>query len=224
MEIAPDILDTFPGLCLAEAVIEPLSVTGMNPLLEACREEVIRDTRSRYTLETIRDEPLFRAYRTFLWGVGIDPTKTRPASEALVRRILAGKDLPRINTAVDAYNLASIRTGVPIGAFDADLLNGELRMRFARDGEEFLGLGMTRPLVLRSNQILLVDDTQVIAVYLYRDSEGTRVTDTTRRVRLVACGVPGVGREDVTAACTLAGRYLVEYAGAGGPVQGSGDR
>ncbi len=212
MEIHDDILSTFPGLFIAEGDVGPLSIGGKNPELETLKSEVIAETREKYTLEQVKDKPLFRAYRDFFWSVGIDPTKTRPASEALVRRILAGKTLPSINTAVDAYNLASIRTGVPIGAFDAGMLKGDLTMRFAEEGEEFLGIGMEKPLVLQNNQVILTDEKEIIAIYPYRDSDATKITPATKTIHIVACGVPNIQRETVITAYDLSRYYLMEYA------------
>jgi len=201
----------FPGLFVFEGDIGPLSLTDKNPHLERLKEEVITETKSRFTLEQVKDYPLFRAYRDFFWSVGVDPTKTRPASEALVRRILAGKPLPAINTAVDAYNLASVRTGVPIGAFDADLLEGEITMRFAQEGESFLGIGMEKPITLQRNQVILTDEKEIIAVYPYRDLDGTKITRDTKTIHIVSCGVPNIEPETVMAAYELAAEYLKEY-------------
>jgi DNA/RNA-binding domain of Phe-tRNA-synthetase-like protein len=68
----------------------------------------ISELRQRFRLETLKDEPVIKAYRQFYWSLGIDPTKLRPSSEALVRRCLQGTVIPRINNVVDANNLASI--------------------------------------------------------------------------------------------------------------------
>ncbi|HOI13809.1 MAG TPA: phenylalanine--tRNA ligase beta subunit-related protein [Methanoculleus sp.] len=212
MEIHKEILAAFPGLSVAEGDVGPLSIQEESPALEVLKDETARLVRERYTLERIKDEPLFRAYRDFFWRVGVDPTKTRPASEALVRRILAGKMLPAINTAVDAYNLASVRTGIPIAAFDADTLGGSLSMRFAEEGEAFLGIGMAAPVVLQKNQVILTDEDAIVAVYPYRDSDATKITPTTTTVHIVACGVPGVEREKVYSAYELAAAYLQGYA------------
>ncbi|MDD4253426.1 MAG: phenylalanine--tRNA ligase beta subunit-related protein, partial [Methanoculleus horonobensis] len=212
MEIHKEILAAFPGLSVAEGDVGPLSIQEKSPALNGLSDETIRLVRERYTLERIKDEPLFRAYRDFFWKVGIDPTKTRPASEALVRRILAGKMLPAINTAVDAYNLASVRTGIPIAAFDADTLGGDLAMRFAGEGEEFLGIGMAAPVTLHKNQVILTDEDAIVAVYPYRDSDATKITLATTTVHIVACGVPGIEREKVSSAYELAVAYLREYA------------
>jgi DNA/RNA-binding domain of Phe-tRNA-synthetase-like protein len=212
MEMHEEILAAFPGLSVAEGDVGPLSIQEKSPALEALKDEIVRSVRERYTLEQVKDEPLFRAYRDFFWSVGVDPTRTRPASEALVRRILAGKMLPAINTAVDAYNLASIRTGIPIAAFDADTLGGDLFMRFAEEGEEFLGIGMTAPVTLHENQVILADEDEIVAVYPYRDSDATKITLATTRVHIVACGVPKVEKEKVYSAYELAVAYLQEYA------------
>ncbi|WP_332449744.1 B3/B4 domain-containing protein [Methanoculleus sp.] len=212
MQMHKEILAAFPGLSVAEGDIGPLSIQERTPPLEALRDEIVRSVREQYTLEQVKDEPLFRAYRDFFWRVGVDPTKTRPASEALVRRILAGKMLPTINTAVDAYNLASVRTGIPIAAFDADTLGGDLSMRFAEEGEAFLGIGMAKPALLQKNQVILTDEDAIVAVYPYRDSDATKITLTTTMVHIVACGVPGVEREKVYSTYELAAAYLQEYA------------
>ena len=211
MIIHEDIQKTFPGIFIVEGDVGPLSITDKSPRLEILKDEVITEIKERYTLEQVKDEPLFRAYRDFFWSVGVDPTKTRPASEALVRRILAEKPLPSINTAVDAYNLASIRTGVPIGAFDASLLHGELTMRFAQEGEEFLGIGMKKPINLQSNQVILIDEKEIIAVYPYRDSDGTKITPDTINIHIVSCGVPKIEKETVMLAYDLAAGYLKEF-------------
>ncbi|ABD40266.1 phosphoenolpyruvate synthase [Methanospirillum hungatei JF-1] len=206
-----DIITTFPGLFVVEGDVGPVSIEKNNANLEMLKQTIITEVNERYTLEQVKDEPLFRAYRDFFWSVGVDPTKTRPASEALIRRILAGKPLPSINTAVDAYNLASIRTGVPIGAFDADLLHGELSMRFAQEGEEFLGIGMEKPINLQSNQVILIDEKEIIAVYPYRDSDGTKITPGTKTIHIVSCGVPNIEKETVIRAYDLASAYLKEF-------------
>lgn len=208
-----DILAAFPGLSVAEGDIGPLTPKADTSRLKALTDEVIGWVEERYTLDGVKNEPLFRAYRDFFWRVGIDPTKTRPASEALVRRVLARKPLPQINSAVDAYNLASIRTGIPIAAFDADCLTGDLIMRFAGEGEEFLGIGMKKPVILQKNQVILTDTDAIVAIYPYRDSDATKITHATKTIHLVACGVPKVEKEQVTLAYKMAAKFLEEYAG-----------
>jgi DNA/RNA-binding domain of Phe-tRNA-synthetase-like protein len=213
MEFSQEVLTSFPGICVAESDIRSVHITKESTRLEALKREIILEIRSRYSLEKVKDEPLFRAYRDFFWSVGVDPTKTRPASEALVRRILSGGKLPTINTAVDAYNLASARSGIPIAAFDANTLTGDLTMRFAKEGELFLGIGMVKPVVLQEKQVIVTDPDNIIAIYPYRDSDATKVTMDTMDIRILMCGVPRVERERVVEASEVCAGYLKEYAG-----------
>jgi len=212
MEFSKEVPTSFPGICVAEGDIRSVHITRERPGLEALKQEIIREIRSRYSLEQVKDEPLFRAYRDFFWGVGVDPTKTRPASEALVRRILSNGRLPAINTAVDAYNLASASSGIPIAAFDADTLTGELTMRFAEEGELFFGIGMEKPVLLQEKQVIVTDTENIIAIYPYRDSDVTKVTMDTKNIRILTCGVPRVDRGKVVEAYGLCAGYLKEYA------------
>lgn len=213
MEFADNILQFFPGICVGEGDVRAVRIASGHSGLEVRKEEVAREVRSRYTLEQVRDDPVFRAYRNFFWSIGVDPTKTRPASEALVRRVLAGKALPVINTAVDAYNLASVSFGVPIAAFDADTLSGDLGMRFASEGELFRGIGKEKPVVLKGNQVILTDREQIIAIYPYRDSDATKVHMGTSNICILTCGVPGIGRETLRKTYRVCVAFLEEYTG-----------
>jgi len=213
MKFSKEVLDTFPGICVAEGDIRSVQIKQDSSGLEKLKLETIRVITSRYTLEQVKDDPVFRAYRDFFWSVDVDPTKTRPASEALVRRILSGGKLPKINTAVDAYNLASACSGIAVAAFDADTLTGDLTLRFANDGEQILGIGMEKPVVLKKNQVIMTDAEQIIAIYPYRDSDSTKVTPETRNIRIITCGVPNIDRERLIEAFDLCAGYLKRYAG-----------
>jgi DNA/RNA-binding domain of Phe-tRNA-synthetase-like protein len=75
-------------------------------------------------------------YRTF----GIDPTKTRPSSEALLRRVRRGQPLPRINTAVDVCNWCSLEVQLPYGLYDADAIEAPLALRRGGPGDSYAGI------------------------------------------------------------------------------------
>ncbi len=47
--------------------------------------------------------------------LGLDPTKVRPSSEALLRRVRKGDPLPRVNSLVDICNWCSVETQLPFG-------------------------------------------------------------------------------------------------------------
>ena len=101
--------------------------------------EHYREVLSTETLKAISGiEATRRVYR----ACGKDPSRYRPAAEALIRRQLKGKDLYQIDTLVDLVNLASIRYGYSIGGFDADKFRGDtLTLGVGREGEPYEGIG-----------------------------------------------------------------------------------
>jgi DNA/RNA-binding domain of Phe-tRNA-synthetase-like protein len=197
----------FPGLNALIIRVKGVEVRRELQDLELFKAEVVERTKGKWTLGELREQPIFRAYRDFFWRVGVDPTKTRPAAEALIRRVLRERPLPRINTLVDAYNLASIETAIPLAAFDEDDLSGELLMREAAEGEEFLGIGMEKPVVLQGGEVVVEDGMKLIAIYPYRDADACKITTSTRNTMMLICGVPNV-QEDVL---NRAGRVSVEF-------------
>lgn len=163
-------------------------------LLDREVEDLLGYVRSRYSLETLREDPVVRAYRDFYWRIGIDPTKTRPSSEALVRRALRGS-WPRINPVVDAGNIASAKYMVPVGIYDMDSFHPPARITLARGGEVFYPIGGKEENVPKGVPIMIDSRGVVMHLYPHRDSRYTMVRDSTRRVLVIAAGVPRVHRE-----------------------------
>jgi DNA/RNA-binding domain of Phe-tRNA-synthetase-like protein len=80
------------------------------------------------------------AVRTMYKRVGLDPTKTRPSSEALLRRVRKGDPLPRINSLVDVCNWCSLEFQLPYGLYDAAHVEGDIELRLGREGESYPGI------------------------------------------------------------------------------------
>lgn len=98
--------------------------------------------KATLTTETLKDIAGIAATRRVYRACGKDPSRYRPASEALIRRMLQGKELYQINTLVDLVNLASIKYGYSIGGFDADKFEGDtLTLGIGKAGEPYEGIG-----------------------------------------------------------------------------------
>ncbi len=187
------------GIYLAYAVVsvaqDSVNVDAVNRLVEKC----IAAVRSGLSLEALKDHPHVRPFRDLYWRLGIDPTKQRPAHEALIRRVLRGEGLPRINPVVDIGNALSILHALPVGLYDTDKLDsGRLILRFAKQGEKVKPLGSPER-VLSDNQIVLATDRgQILHIFPHRDSEHTAVTDSTRNVLIVVAGISPIPHEKVS--------------------------
>lgn len=98
--------------------------------------------RNRYTLDSIKTMPVIQATRTAYKRCGKDPSRYRPSSESLCRRILRGIPLYQIDTLVDLINLVSIASGYAIGGFDADKIKGNvITLGIGKAGELYEGIG-----------------------------------------------------------------------------------
>ena len=120
--------------------------------------------------------------RTMYRRVGIDPTKVRPSSEALLRRVRKGEPLPRINTMVDVVNWCSVEFQLPYGLYDRAALRGAVGMRLGREGETYPGIRKDE--VHLAGRITVADEAGPFGNPT-ADSARTMVTTTTRQALVV---------------------------------------
>ena len=213
LKIEKGLQKKFPGLAVEIIGFEGVDIQLNNNILEDFKTIVYQDIKKKWTLDDLREYPQFRAYRDFFWKMGIDPTKTRPAAEALIRRILRGNSLFKINTFVDTYNLVSMKTAVPIASFDEYKLNDDLYMREADPGEEFIGIAMKFPHILKGGEPVIEDGEQLVAIYPYRDADSTKVTLATQDVKMLICGAPNIDNDILLSTAKLAGELITKYCG-----------
>lgn len=212
MDVDQRVREVFPDLFLLTTSLQDLEVVPSTAALEAFKTEIVSTMKSLYTIETLKDVKELRLYRDFFWKIGIDPTKVRPASEALIRRVIQGNPLPTINTLVDSYNIASIESRVPLAAFDRDQISPRLLLRFAVKGETFIGIG-NKYAELQGNELVIQSGDDIIALYPHRDADKSKVTLSTRAVVCVACGVPGISPDTLENARTLTETYITRFCG-----------
>ena len=165
-------------------------------LIRAGRVEVRRDAsevwaaldrlgaayRERYGGKAPGQIPELQAARELYRRTGEDPTKLRPSSEALLRRVLRGEALYHINTLVDTCNLCSLEFLLPIGLYDADRISGEVIARLGRSGESYESLGKGRYSV--EGRVALFDGEGPFGSPT-NDSRRTGITEATRRCLMV---------------------------------------
>lgn len=129
---------TFVGACVEASVRNTPYCEALWEEIEALGERY----RSFLTTDTVKELSGIAATRRVYRACGKDPSRYRPASEALIRRQLQGKALYQIDTLVDLVNLASIAYGYSIGGFDADKMVGDtLTLGIGREGEPYEGIG-----------------------------------------------------------------------------------
>jgi DNA/RNA-binding domain of Phe-tRNA-synthetase-like protein len=116
-------------------VIESVEVREKDHALDEPLRQAAAALRTAGVSPTIAD-----AVRAMYHRLGIDPTKTRPSSEALLRRVRKGDELPRVNSLVDVINWCSAESGLPFGLYDMHCIDGPVAVRLGSAGEEYPGI------------------------------------------------------------------------------------
>ena len=199
----------FVGACVEAEVENPAENPGLGEEMSRC------EARLKATLDTegVKSLPPVEATRRVYRLCGKDPSRYRPAAEALMRRVLQGKGLYRIGTLVDLVNLASMESGYSIGGFDAGMVAGpRLTLGIGREGEPYEGIGR--------------GSVNIAGLPVYRDGVGgigtptcdherTKITPATSRLLCLVNGYDGDRAGVERTALRIAGLCRKYAAGAG---------
>jgi DNA/RNA-binding domain of Phe-tRNA-synthetase-like protein len=145
MSLLPSIDESLVRLVrVGAAHLDGLTVRESDETLAREVADVCADLRRRHGQLSIGDVPGVGEARALYKGLGIDPTKHRPSSEALLRRALRDQPLARINTLVDVVNLCSLRQQLPYGLYDAANVRPPTILRRGWEGEGYEGIRKAR--------------------------------------------------------------------------------
>jgi DNA/RNA-binding domain of Phe-tRNA-synthetase-like protein len=150
------------------------------------------------------------AVRTMYKRVGLDPTKTRPSSEALLRRVRKGDSLPRINSMVDVCNWCSLEFQLPYGLYDAAHIDGDVELRIGRAGESYPGI--RKDDVHVDGRIALADSIGPFGNPT-SDSARTMVTTATTMAMLVVFAPREVDRARLDTVLNTTASRMIEFTG-----------
>lgn len=161
--------------CLSASVQAADTSAELEAELAACEQKILQLPDPRAVLES----PAILATRAAYKALGKDPARYRGSAEALLRRIIAGKGLPRIHAVVDIINIASVESRLPIGLYDLAHVRGDITFRAGRAGETYKGIGKYD---LNLEGLPLFADDLGPHGSATSDSERTMVTAATRSV------------------------------------------
>lgn len=194
----------FVGACVMADVVNTPYCEGLWKEIHELGEHY----RATLTTESLKELSGIAATRRVYKACGKDPSRYRPASEQLIRRMLQGKELYQIDTLVDLINLASIRFGYSIGGFDASKFVGDtLTLGIGRAGEPYEGIGRG---MLNIEGLPVYRDAEGGVGTPTSDNERTKITIDTRHLVVLINGYDG--NEDQVCAnaefiLDLVGRY-----------------
>jgi DNA/RNA-binding domain of Phe-tRNA-synthetase-like protein len=201
-----------PGVKLGSVEADGIAVTPSPIPLAALLDEVSERKRKEFTLESLSEEESTRAVRAMFreWGMG--PSKYRPSSEALRRRVVQGKGLYRVSNVVDIGNLGSLETGWPFGCYDRARLRPPIAFRHGAPGERYEGIGK-QTWHLEGRPILADSEGPFGSPII--DSTRSMITEAAREI-LVILYAPASARDAVLEKSMVRlSERLEQFAGAG---------
>lgn len=209
VKISPEVAAAAPGL---KVVVFETSVVNA-PTTDGLWQR-LSDVAARVgtiAMEQVRHRPAIAATRGAYKALGKEPNRYRPSAEALMRRVVSGKELYRTTAIVDLINLASLETGHSIGAFDADKIEGgALTLGVGRPGEPYAAIGRGQ---LNIECLPVFRDAAGGIGTPTSDNERTALSESTRNL-LVTLNCYGDCETGNAAAVDLIRSLLIEYASA----------
>ena len=146
----------------------------LNPMIQMIEQE--------FTIERIREEKRIIATKRAYKKMGLDPSRYRPSSESLLRRVCKGNGLYRINTLVDVNNYLSLYLRLPVGSYDLEKLNGSLAYSVGQEGERYQGIGKK---IINIHQFPVLSDSEGPFGSPISDSTRAMISVETTRALLV---------------------------------------
>ncbi len=211
LTIASDVSARAPSLRLGVLSVHGLSIRERDDALSQQLDRVTSEFAARCGVNAIAGDPRIVSVRRLFKAIGVDPSRYRPSSEALVRRVAQGKGLYSINSAVDVNNWCSLEERLPFGIYDAAHVGGDVLLRLGRENEAYEGIG--KSLISLEGKLVLSD---VLGPFGSPISDSTRamVTPAARDIHLVVFA-PGVAADALRAILERAAARLAQYNGGG---------
>jgi DNA/RNA-binding domain of Phe-tRNA-synthetase-like protein len=182
-----EIIPAFPNYRVAVVVAEGLTIVPeRQPELDALIAEREAAARERWGGTELSQIPGIAAWRTAYKGFGIRQTRYRSSVERLVKNVLAGRPLARVNAFVDLYNAVSLAHVLPLGADDLDRIRPPLAFRYARAGDSFLDMADTEagepPEAPKAGEVVYADAEHVLCRrWNWRQDARSLITPDTAR-------------------------------------------
>jgi DNA/RNA-binding domain of Phe-tRNA-synthetase-like protein len=183
LTVSDEVCTSFPGLRILTVAVSGFDAHSPWPELDA-RFADLQARAGELPADGAGDDPHIAAWHAAYRAFGTNPRRQRPSAEALRRRLARSGRLPRINPAVDCYNLISASFGVPAGAFDLGQVRGDIVVRFADGSEEFTPLG--EPCTTEHpnpGEVVYTDAGGVLTRHWnHRDADRTKVTPESEEI------------------------------------------
>ncbi len=181
--ISEEIFNRFPNLCVAVIVGEGIRNTASGPETEKILSAAAAGIHNLLQDSSVKERREVAVWRDAFQLLGINPNKYPSSIEALLKRIAKKPQFPCINGVVDLVNAAGIKNMVPIGAHDMDKMQGDVQIRFSREGDLFTPFGSAAQERVPPGEPVYADDLEVrTRMWVWRQGEKNKITTASSRI------------------------------------------
>ncbi|MED1950226.1 B3/4 domain-containing protein [Brevibacillus centrosporus] len=182
VQLDATVFERLPRLSLGILHYSGASVSDSPKMLQGRINYFVEGLRLEHDVSKLTEIEGIREWRAAFKQAGIDPSRYRPSSEALLRRLLQGNAFFWINSAVDINNFFSVHHALPFGIYDQDQLMGDVVFRIGRADDIYEGLNGRE--VNMEGKLLLADENGAFGSPIV-DSKRTSVTESSRNLMQV---------------------------------------
>lgn len=199
-----------PEFMAGYSIIENVKVEKSQKPLKKEIMTIINSVRKKYeTRKQMYSSLPITAVRDLFKKNGRDPSKYAPSAEALLKRIIDGKDLYRINNVVECNNIGSMKYELPMGVYDLDKIKGDVIFKVGSEKDFMKTMAKGE---MKMNNLLLTRDDEKLFGSPVSDSLHARITETTRNVLLLVYSTKRVGEKYLLEAIKYTANNMSKHA------------
>ncbi len=181
-KISSSLFERFPTLQIAVLKVKDLNNKDSNSKITSKLREVEAQIREKYNTDSLGNISEITVWREAYSSFGAKPKKYKASIEALLRRVLAGEEIPSISPLVDAYNYISLKYLLPLGADDTDKISKSISLTYTNGSERFQAINSDETKTVNQGEVAykMGDNIILCRRWNWRESDATKITSTTK--------------------------------------------
>jgi len=200
-KVQKEAFEKLDGLFFGVVVAKGVDNTKKIPQTGEELNRSINYTREKLKDVNLREYPAIALYRDAFLKLDINPNKYMCSIEALLKRVMKGGEFPQINPVVDISNAVSLKYVIPLGAHDIDRFDGDIEVRFSRDGDTFLPFGSTEDENVELGELVYASGGRVkTRKWIWRQSDEGKIEEGSSNIFFPLDGF-AQRKDEVLAAC-----------------------
>lgn len=199
--VSSEVFEKLDNVCFGVIVAKGIDNSLVKNDIVEKLDQSIKDCEDKFKDTKVKELEGILCYRDAFKELGINPNKFMSSIEAMLTRTSKGKGLPNISSIVDLGNAVSLKYMVPLGAHDIDTLDGDIEVRFSKEGDSFIPLGTEETEILEDGELIYsAGDNVRTRRWIWRQSEQGKITNESKNIFFPIDGFEDKNYESVMSA------------------------